>query len=199
MDRKLRDSLFWLLFLANLGGALYGFIFYYGPVLLSAPPSLLIFIPDCPLFALLFALSMLAVRYAPGRFNLFNFLTFAGCLKYGFWTVFVLTFFKSFYAPTPEDVPLAAMLVVSHIFLFFEAFLLASYVRPKLWHVLAVLSFMLLSDSVDYLLGAHPPIPSGSLPLMFQLTVAMSLVAVLGGYLILRRAERPLLPLLEQA
>jgi uncharacterized membrane protein YpjA len=199
LSKRASNLLFWALVIGNLLGALYGFTLFYGGQLLSSPAWLWPFIPDCPLFSLLFAFSLLLVRYAPGRFNLFNFLTFAGCIKYGFWTVFVLTYYKPFYAYSPFTTTMSTMLAASHIFLFFEAFLLASYVRPKAWHLGAVLGFFLLSDWSDYVWMTLPPVPQSALALLFPLTVAMSLFAAIGGYFILRRAERPLLPLLEQA
>jgi len=199
LSQKTRDILFWLIFLANMGGAIYGFTLFYGQQLLSTPLPLWPFTPDCPLFALLFALSMLVVRSGmKGAFaTLFNYLTFAGALKYGFWTVFVLTYYRPFYTVTPMQTALSTMLAVSHVFLFFEAFLLASYVRPKPWHLAALLGFFLLSDWSDYVWLTYPPVPEYALQLLFPLTVAMSLVAVIGGYLILRRAKRPLLPILQ--
>jgi uncharacterized membrane protein YpjA len=196
---RLRSFLFWAIFAGNLLGALYGFLFFYWQQLLATPLPFIIFIPDCPLFALLFAISMLLVRYAPGRFGLFNFLTFAGMLKYGFWTVWVLTIYRPFYASTPDAAFMSTLLLAGHVLLFFEAFLLASLVRVQPIHVAPILGFMLLSDFMDYFAGLHPTMPSSSLPEMFVLTVAMSLVSVLGGYIILRRAERPLLPILSAA
>jgi len=190
--------LFWPVFAANMIGAFYGFFFFYPSQLLSSPLYLWPFIPDCPLFALLFAISMILVRTGArhGLAHLFNFLVFAGSLKYGFWTVFVLVSYPEFYASTALGAFLSTALTLAHIGLFFEAFLLASYVRPRLWHVAAVLLFLLLSDYADYVWLTHPPIPSYALRLLFPLTIAMTLFFTLAGYWVMRNARRPLLPIL---
>ncbi|MFA6035413.1 MAG: DUF1405 domain-containing protein [Candidatus Micrarchaeia archaeon] len=200
LSPRIRNLLFWVLVLGNLLGALYGFTLFYGAQMLASPAWQWPFIPDCPLFSLLFAISMLLLYTGVrGRLaTLFNFLTFVGCVKYGFWTVFVLTYYRPFYTDTTAQLFLSTLLLVSHIVLFFQAFLLASYVRPKPWHLAAVLGFMLLSDLSDYSWLTHPWLPGESLALLFPLTVAMSIIASIGGYFILRRAERPLLPLLPE-
>lgn len=195
---KWRNFLFWAIFAGNFLGALYGFFFFYWQQLLTTPLHLIIFVPDCPLFALFFAISMLLVRTRVDAewAHLFNFLTFAGLLKYGFWTVWVLTNYHAYYAQSPEQAVLSTMLLIAHVFMFFEAFLLPSLVRVHPLQIAPVLGFMLLSDFLDYFGGLHPAMPDSSLPFMFTFTVAMSLVAVLGGYIVLRRAERPALPIL---
>jgi uncharacterized membrane protein YpjA len=91
----------WLLLLiaANLIGAAYGFVFFYGPSLWQTAftqPWLLPFIPDCPLFTLLVAIAFVGV-YTKTESKALNFLALAGALKYGFWTVFVLLFYGGFY------------------------------------------------------------------------------------------------------
>ncbi|VVC03177.1 Uncharacterised protein [Candidatus Burarchaeum australiense] len=197
LTAPVRNALFWLIFLLNVGGFIYGTFFFYPAQLAQTPLYLLLFVPDCPLFSLLFALSMLLVRFAPRRFDLFNFLTFAGCLKYGFWTVFVLTAYPEFYYPVGLGALLSAlMLILAHMGMFFESFLLASFVRVKPWHLVPVLGFFLLSDYSDYVLLTYPAAPTYALPLLFPLTVLMSIFFTLGGYLILRGAKRPLVRLL---
>ncbi len=191
-----RNLLFWALFLANLGGFLWGVLFFYPEQLAQTSPLLLLFVPDCPLAALLFAAALLLVRFAPGRFGLFNFLTFTFCLKYGFWTVFVLGAYFADYSPTSFAALMSVLLILSHIFIFFEAFLLASLVRVKTWHIMPVLGFMLLSDYSDYVWLTHPSVPPSALPLLFPLTVAMSIFFTLASYWVLRNAKRPLVRLM---
>jgi len=197
---RTRSFLFWLIFILNVLGALYGFIFFYWQQLLTTPLHLLIFTPDCPLFALFFAISMLLVRYGvKNEFaQLFNFLTFAGALKYGFWTVFVLMAYPEFYYATSLQAVLSTLLLLGHVGLFFEAFLLPSLVRVKAWHLVPVLGFMLLNEYSDYVLLTHPLVPYYALPFLFILTAGASLLFTLGGYWILKTAKRPLLPILSK-
>jgi len=191
-----RNLLFWALFLANLLGFLWGVLVFYPEQLAQTSPLLLVFVPDCPLAALLFAAALILVRFAPGRFNLFNFLAFAFCLKYGFWTVFVLNSYFGDYSPTPFAALTSIFLILSHIFIFFEAFLLASLVRVKPWHIVPVLAFFLLSDYSDYVWLTHPSVPPSALQLLFPLTVAMCIFFTLAGYWVLRNAKRPLVRLM---
>ena len=65
--------------------------------------------------------------------------------------------------------------------------------------VMPVLGFMLLSDYADYVLLTHPPVPQYALPLLFPLTIAMSIFFTLAGYRVLRNAKRSLISLVEPA
>ncbi|MDO8339715.1 MAG: DUF1405 domain-containing protein [Candidatus Burarchaeum sp.] len=191
-----RNLLFWALFWVNVLGFLWGTFFFYPEQLAQTSPLLLLFVPDCPLAALLFAAALLLVRFAPGRYDLFNFLAFVVSLKYGFWTVFVLTAYPEFYSATPLQALMSDALIVAHVWLFFQAFLLASLVRVKHRYLVPVLGLMLLSDYSDYVWLTHPSAPDYALPLLFPFTVAMSVFFTLAGYWVLRKAKRPLLPLL---
>ena len=199
LSPAVRNMLFWLLVWVNALGFLWGVLAFYPEQLAQTYPLLLPFVPDCPLAALLFAAALLFVRFAPGRFNLFNFLAFTFSLKYGFWTVFVLTSYVEFYYSTPFLAAVNTFLLISHVWLFFQAFLLASLVRVKRWYLAPVLGFMLLSDYADYVLLTHPPVPQYALPLLFPLTIAMSIFFTLAGYRVLRNAKRSLISLVEPA
>ena len=126
----MRRMLFWLIVLANIGGAVYGFAFYYGEQFLVTNPLLWVFVGDCPLYALLFGLAFFFRGEARpemleawlGRvpdLSLLWFVAFVGAMKYGFWTVFVLTVFSGFYF-TPASSLMYAVLFGAHIFMFFQ-------------------------------------------------------------------------------
>lgn len=164
-----------IIFIINLLGALYGFIFYYGSQLIEAIPKfwLIPFIPDCPLAALLMGVSFLLLASNKNHSRL-NFFSSALALKYGFWTLFVLTAFSSFYFS--QNFLLYSVLFVSHIFLIAEIILLAGKIRAGVYAVGLTLAFFLLNDLVDYFWATHPPLPAESLSLMLYLTLVMSLV-----------------------
>jgi uncharacterized membrane protein YpjA len=189
--------LFWLIILANLGGAAFGFLVYYGRQLSLTSPLLWIFVPDCPLYALLFAAAFLfraeprpalLRAWLPGLPDLscLWFIIFAGALKYGFWTVFVLTAYSSFYF-TPQAWLMYAMLYAAHLFLMFETALLAGRIRIRKSYLLVGLAWLLANDLSDYLLGTHPPLPEAATAFMFPATAAMSMAFTLLAYFVLGR------------
>ncbi len=175
-------KLLYFLILANFIGALYGFIFYYGARLLSTPLHLWIFVPDCPLFSLFMSLTFLLILLKKESSLLF-FFSLVGALKYGFWTVFVLTFFNDFYF-TPEKTFMYAVLLIAHIFLFAESFLLVKKIKFKFYYLLPTLLFFLANDFSDYFLGTHPPIPLDELNFMFYLTLISSLFFILLAFIL---------------
>jgi uncharacterized membrane protein YpjA len=187
--------LFWFIVLSNLGGAAYGFVLYYGEQLLSTNPLLWLFVPDCPLYALLFALAFLArgnprpriVERVTGRsldVSFVWFLGFLGAMKYGFWTVFVLSAYSGFYF-TPASGFMYSVLFVAHLFLLFETILLVGRIRVRKWFLPAGIVWFLANDLSDYLLGTHPPLPGDALGFMFPATVGMTIMFSLLSYRVL--------------
>ena len=189
--------LFWFIIAANLGGAAFGFFVYYAEQFSVTSPLLWVFVGDCPLYALLFAVA-LYFRAAPRpeqlkrRFSrmpdlsVLWFLVFVGAMKYGFWTVFVLATYSQFYF-TPESGLMYTILFGSHLFLMFETMLLVGKVRVSEIFLPVSLVWFLVNDLSDYLLGTHPPLPGQALGFMFPASMAMSVVFTLLAYLILVR------------
>ncbi len=165
------------LILANFFGALYGFIFYYGKQFLQTPFNLWLFVPDCPLFSLLMAFSFFLIIIKK-EVSLLFFFSLVGSLKYGFWTVFILLFYNNYYF-TSETWFMYSVLLLAHIFLFFESFLLIKKIRFNFFYLVPVLIFFLANDFSDYFFGTHPVLPCYSLNFMFYFTLLSSLVFVL--------------------
>ncbi len=186
-----RDLLVKFLIFANAIGAAYGFIFYYGPQLLSTAPWLWAFVPDCPLDAFLFAVA-LVLLCERAKADWFYFVVFVGAVKYGFWTMFVLWKY-SYYYFQPDAVIMYSILFVSHAVLFLEPALMLGRIKARMeWFALALFWF-LLNDFADYALGTAPPIPSDKTPEIFAFTVIMTLVFTAGSYLLVKKFEgRPL-------
>jgi len=170
-------KLMYFLILANLIGALYGFIFYYGKQFFITLLELWLFVPDCPLFSLFFGLALLLILLKKENSFLF-FFTLIGALKYGFWTVFVLLFFNEFYF-IPENSLMYSVLLIAHLFLFFESFLLIKKIKFKLVYLIPALLFFVTNDLSDYFLGTHPSLPLHELNFMFYFTLISSFFFVL--------------------
>lgn len=183
--------IFWGIVSANIIGAAYGFIFYYGAELAHAAthaPQLLLFIPDCPLFSLLFAIALILVYYKK-KLNWFYFLAAAGAMKYGFWTVFVLFYYSQFYF-TPAHSFMYSVLFVTHLGLLIQPVLLGGRVCSTINGLAVAAGFLLLSDVIDYVFGVYPPLPASATGFMFPASVVMSIVFVMLAFVMFRRLEK---------
>lgn len=78
--------IFWACVFFDVLGFVVGTAIWYGPQLQRAPWWAWLFIPDCPLAALLGIIAYLRLRYgyAPDWFTA---LASVSCIKYGIWTV----------------------------------------------------------------------------------------------------------------
>ena len=162
----------------NFLGALYGFVFFYGNQLMNAlaKPWALLFIPDCPLFALLMGVALLFVLQGKKK-DAFYFFVFAGSIKYSLWTLAVLLAFTSYYFQ--QDFLLYALLFMSHIGLLLESLILLGRFNFNQKAFLLTLAFFLLNDFFDYFLGTHPPLPPNVLMEMFPFTLGLSMAAII--------------------
>ncbi len=182
-----QSPLFKFLLLANAIGAAYGFIFYYGQQLLTTNPLLWVFVPDCPLYAFLFALALILLSEKT-KAGWFYFLVFVGAVKYGFWTMFVLANY-SYYYFTPELSLMYGVLFISHLVLFAEPLVLLGRISVKRETLALAIFWFLLNDWVDYSLGTHPPVPAAKIPEIFTLTVLMTFIFSLASYWLVKRFE----------
>jgi len=187
---KLNKLLLIVLF-ANLAGAAYGFFSFYSQQFLSFSPLLWIFIPDCPLYALFFAIIALMLLFHK-RNNLFFFVSFVGALKYGFWTLFVLLYFNSFYF-SPSSSLMYSVLFIAHMGLMLECILLLGRTQVKFSFLLVSLFWFLLNDFADYFLAAHPVLPPNSLNFMFYATIAMTFAFTFIAFIALKKAKKPMI------
>jgi len=190
--------LFWFIVVANIGGFFYGVIFYYSGQLLSTNPLLWVFVVDCPLAALLFGLAFLSRcgsinltldPFSKGKkydLSWLWFLAFVMAMKYGFWTIFVLATYSSFYFSTASAL-MYTILFCSHVFLLFETLFLIGKIKLKRWFFLPTLGFLLANDLSDYLLGTYPPLPAESLTFMFPATIFMTIAFTLLSYSVLSK------------
>jgi uncharacterized membrane protein YpjA len=193
--------LFWFIILANLGVAVLGTAFQWN-YLDSVNPLLWSMVLDLPGFAIMFAIAFFfrgesrpaillkAVRKTGLRrvpdLSFFWFFAFAGVLKYGFWTVFVLMTYPSFFF-TPEAGLLAAVMFGASLFVIFETMLMVGRIKVREVLVSLVLFSLIVNDLSDYLLGTHPQLPAESLGFMFPATLGMSVVFTLLSYLVLTK------------
>ncbi|MFW5896123.1 MAG: DUF1405 domain-containing protein [archaeon] len=150
-------GLAWPIAAVNLLGTLFGFWYYAGrplevdPPLIEgqlgvAPLSAWPFIPDSPVATLLIGLSLIAWRLDV-RANWLHVLAFFGTIKLGFWTPFVQVFLNG-----PDGIAtwLYLFLIVSHLAMVLEAFLIYRYANFTLPAIGLAVGWFGLNDLVDY-------------------------------------------------
>jgi uncharacterized membrane protein YpjA len=165
---KPRD-LFIPLILINIFAVAAG-AYYYSGQLAATPPHLLIFVPDCPLYVLLFIPIALGII----KNKVFSFLVSVGMVKYGLWTVFVLLFHSDAYFQ-PYMLPVTLIFIAGHMGMVAEGVSALPKKRIGALALAIVIGWFLLNDYMDYAVGTVPPIPADGMWLVAALTIASSI------------------------
>jgi len=144
----------WPIVLVNLVGTLFGFWYYAGrPTTLAvggqlgaAPATAWPLIPDSPVATLFIALSLAAWRLG-SEADWLHALAFFGCIKLGLWTPYVQLALNG---PGEIALWLYLFLVVSHLAMALEAFLIYRYARFAVPSVAIAVAWYAFNDVVDY-------------------------------------------------
>ena len=146
------------LILFNLIGTVWGFI-WYGPKLAATPWYLMLFVPDCPLQALIFAIFL---KFYPFRSSVTTasedflvWLAVLGAIKYGLWTQIILG--QAIVADSYSTDTL--ILFASHFGLTVEGLIYFPRNRRRFQPILAVALWFVANDGFDYFLDTHPVLP----------------------------------------
>ncbi|ACV47647.1 MULTISPECIES: DUF1405 domain-containing protein [Halomicrobium] len=147
----------WPIALVNLVGTLFGFWYYAGRPLNLAPPLVegqlgaapalaYPLIPDSPVATMFIGLSLVAWRLDYDA-DWLHMLAFFGCLKLGLWTPYVQLVING-----PAGVPLWLywFLILSHMAMAVEAFLIHRYASFSVSAVAVALGWYGFNDVVDY-------------------------------------------------
>jgi len=162
----------WLVFLLNIAGTLWGFAWYWDQ-LAETPWLLLVFVPDCPLHAMLFAIYILmlirGIQVDKGWRQLVAWTAVLGCVKYGIWTIVIVGqyLFSPGASPDSQD----WLLFVSHIGMTLQGLAYCSKLPGAPQCVSLAVLWFAMNDISDYGLGTHPRLP---LPGQFTLAAALS-------------------------
>lgn len=139
------------LFLINLFGTIYGYIWYKSQLAIT-PLHFLPFVPDSPTASLFFTIFLL--------FFLFNkntpyieALALTSLFKYGIWAVVMnlLTFILN-----GELSPQGYMLIASHGAMAIQGLIYAPYYKIKMRHLVVASIWILHNDIIDYVFGMMP-------------------------------------------
>lgn len=163
-DFLLNRSFLWLLFLVNLAGTIYGYIWYEGQLLATFnkhPLWQIVFVPDSPTASLFFTVSLLYLLFPPqkpyrlsmiGR-CLIEALAVVCSVKYGIWAVAMIV------AGAWQGADLYwqhYMLIASHLGMAFEALLFFRFMKAGAAALAVAAGWLLLNDTVDYTFGVFP-------------------------------------------
>ncbi|WP_213423164.1 DUF1405 domain-containing protein [Bhargavaea massiliensis] len=140
-----------LLFFINLGGTIYGYIWYESQLRVTRPIFLL-FVPDSPTASLFFTLAIAAWIW--GRhWKLIEALALITLVKYGLWAV-VMNIWTLVEVGTIGFT--GWMLVASHFLMAVQAVLYLPKYAFGIWHITLAAVWTLHNDVIDYVFGQMP-------------------------------------------
>src|SRR5690625_915730 len=143
--------LVFMLFLINLFGTIYGFIWYKSQLAIT-PPIFLIFVPDSPMASMFFTIFLLFFLFDK-KVPYIESLALITLFKYGIWAVVmnILTLIT-----TGSLSPQGYMLIASHAAMAVQGLLYAPFYRLKLRHVVVAAVWTLHNDVIDYVFEQMP-------------------------------------------
>lgn len=166
----------WTLFVVNLLGTIYGFI-WYGNQLAETPVYLRPFVPDSPTGSGLFTLVLLTYllgRHIPVLEALAGITNF----KYGVWAVCIIL---AGWMMGNEVRWTDIMLIVSHAGMAIESVLYARFFKLSILPVGIAALWTLNNDFLDYVMNIHPWLPAVLDPysgIVGLFTVLLSLISI---------------------
>lgn len=157
----------WLLFIVNLLGTIYGYIWYDSQLAWTAankPLWTIPFVPDSPTASLFFTMALLYLLFpiqhpspfARGARALIEALAVVCSIKYGIWAVAMIV------AGAAQGDVLNwthYMLIVSHLAMAVEALLYYRFMKAGTVSLAIALFWLLLNDTVDYTMNVNPWLP----------------------------------------
>lgn len=141
----------WSLFLVNLLGTIYGYIWYM-PQLKQTDAIFLPFVPDSPTASLFFTLAVFGL-FLGRQWGLMQALAVMTLFKYGIWAVVmnILTL-----VVTGELSWLGWMLVASHFGMAVQGLLYAPFFRVKPIHLIIASVWTVHNEIIDYVYMQYP-------------------------------------------
>lgn len=202
-EKLFRDRrIIWLLFIVNLLGTVYGYMWYGNQLTFTAqtePLWLLPFVPDSPTASLFFTAALLLLLYPPRGLTgtlvreLIEALAVLTSVKYGIWAVSIIV--AGGYqgdSITWKD----WMLMISHTGMAVEALIYARFFTFRRMLPVA-LAWTFANDIVDYSQGVYPWLPSvldDDLIVVQYSTMGLTLFSTAAAWLFCGRTRRPALP-----
>ncbi|CAM3066072.1 DUF1405 domain-containing protein [Staphylococcus argensis] len=166
----------WLLFICNLAGTIYGYI-WYKDQLAHAPWLFKAFVPDSPT-ATLFLTIILGLYLLGKRSTIFEALAFTSLFKYGVWAVVInLILMISYDMWTITGM----LLMLSHGIMALEAILFSPRMRLSWMGLIIAIVWLFHNDVIDYVFLQYPVYPfiASHLNLIAYFTFWLSVSAII--------------------
>lgn len=202
-DRLFRDRrIIWLLFIVNLLGTVYGYMWYGNQLAFTAenyPVWLLPFVPDSPTASLFFTIALLLLLYPPKGLTgtlvrqLIEALAVVTSVKYGIWAVSMIVA-GGYQGDTVNWKDW--MLMISHTGMAVEALIYARFFSFRRMLPVALL-WTFANDMVDYSEGVFPWLPSvldDDINAVQYFTMGLTLFSTAAAWLFGGKTKRPVLP-----
>jgi uncharacterized membrane protein YpjA len=176
----------WLLFIVNVAGTIYGFVWYQWQ-LVETPVYFLPFVPDSPTASLFFVF-VLAAFLLRKNWPLVEALAAVTLFKYGIWAV-GMNIAGGVVTGTLQIANY--MLIFSHLGMAIQGLLYTPYYRIKSWHLVLASIWVLHNEIIDYVFGMMPRYPPLT-PYMSEIgyiTFWLSLLSILIVYLMALRHQ----------
>jgi uncharacterized membrane protein YpjA len=145
----------WLVVVVNVGSALAGFIYWYGPSIGAAPWYYWLFVPDSPLAVTFVSGALVAYHYGK-RWDLLGLLASGTCVKYGLWTIFV--WFTNYLWGGSHNLE-AVTMSLTHLIMVVEGLVILPFLRFRPTPLAVASLFLIANDVVDYTSTRSPRVP----------------------------------------
>jgi len=141
----------WLLFIVNLFGTIYGYIWYESQ-LSQTEAKFLLFVPDSPTASLFFTIALFA-WLLKRNWKIIEALALITLVKYGLWAVVmnIWTYVENDYLGW-----MGWMLVASHFAMAVQAILYIPFYRFTWIHIIIAAIWTLHNDVIDYVFDQMP-------------------------------------------
>ncbi|NIK77627.1 putative membrane protein YpjA [Paenibacillus castaneae] len=197
----LNRSFLWILFLVNLLGTIYGYIWYENQMistLETQPLWQVVFVPDSPTASLFFTIALLYLLFPlrnPSRFtsivrSIIEALAVVCSVKYGIWAVSMIV------AGAWQGSELEwqhFMLIASHLGMALEALLYFRFMRAGAGALVVATGWLLLNDTVDYTYDVFPYLASelyDDLPAVRTFTYCLSFFSLAAALVVWRYRKK---------
>ncbi|HZG72185.1 MAG TPA: DUF1405 domain-containing protein [Chondromyces sp.] len=139
------------LFLINLVGTIYGYI-WYTPQLSKTEAIFLPFVPDSPTASLFFVFVLFAFLLKK-NWGLFEALAMMTLFKYGIWAVVMNLLTLQVTGSLPWE---GYMLIASHLGMAIQGILYSPFYKIKTWHFVVAGIWTLHNEIIDYVFMQYP-------------------------------------------
>jgi uncharacterized membrane protein YpjA len=187
----------WLLFVINLGGTIYGYMWYENQLIDTLnhhPLWQVIFVPDSPTASLFFTLALLYFLFplrnpsalAKISRSFIEALAVVCSVKYGIWAVSMIVWGAGLGSELNWQ---HYMLMASHLGMAFEALLFFRFMKAGVPALVIATGWLLLNDTVDYTYGIFPYLADqlyDHLSAVRAFTYTLSLVSFVAAMLVWR-------------